>query len=80
MEEIEVITLENGEDYGIINTCLHDNTKYLLLSNLSNSKDICIRKIINENNKEYITRLNDKELEMVLNLFIKENKDITGNN
>ncbi len=80
MNEVEVVTLENGEDYYIINSIIHNDINYILLSNLSNSKDICIRKIINESNKEYLSRLNDDELNMILNLFVKENKDITGNN
>ena len=74
----ETIVLENSEDYFIINKLVHLNVKYLLLSNVTNQKDICIRKIISDNAKEYVSRLDDKEYNMVFNLFMKENKDIAN--
>lgn len=75
----QVLTLENSEDYYIINTLIHLNIKYLLLSDVSNQKDICIRKIKIENTKEYVCRLEDNEYSMIINLFMKENHDIASN-
>lgn len=75
----DIIILEDDEEYYIINTLIHSNIKYLLLSNISNQKNICIRKILNVNTKEYLDRLNDKEYSMVINLFMKENQDIASN-
>lgn len=72
MEETLVFTLENDEEYNEISRVTYNDTKYLLLSNAKNPVDTCIRKLVNENNQEYICRLNDDELSKVLNLFIKQ--------
>ena len=76
MEKTDVITLENNEEYSVINTVSHNDIKYLLLSDVSNSKDICIRKVVTDHAKEYISRLEESELKLILNLFVKENQDI----
>jgi len=68
--------LENNEEYLVINSTVHENIKYLLLCNVSNRKDICIRKVLKEDNKEYICRLENEELQLIINLFMKENKDL----
>ena len=44
--------LENNEQYVEVNSLSHEDNKYVLLSNVSNPKDICIRKIVKENDKE----------------------------
>ena len=49
--------------------------EYLLLSNVKNVKDSCIRKIEIENNEELICRLEDEsEFDVILNLFMEKNK------
>lgn len=73
------VILENGEKYTILDSTTYDNNKYVLLSNVSNKNDVCIRKILNEDDKVYVCRLDDKELKEVLNLFINENKDLLTN-
>lgn len=69
MEQNYSVVLENGEEYIKINSVMYNDNEYLLLSNISNIKDVCIRKIKKENDKEYICRLETKELEEVLKLF-----------
>ena len=51
--------------------------EYLLLSNVKNVKDSCIRKIVIENNIEYVSRLDDdNEFDIILNLFMKKNETL----
>ena len=69
----DVVLLENNEEYNVVNSITYKEEKYILLSNTTNQKDICVRKLKKENNKEYICRLKDEELNEVLNLFLKEN-------
>jgi hypothetical protein len=75
MIEVNTMILENGVEYTEIDNLVCDNIKYVLLSNINNTKDSCIRKISYENNKEYICRLKDEsEFEKILNLFLEKNK------
>lgn len=69
----DVVLLENNEEYNVVNSVTYKEEKYILLSNTTNQKDICVRKLKKENDKEYICRLKDEELNEVLNLFLKEN-------
>ena len=70
------IMLEDGEEYAIIDITTYNNNKYVLLSNIANKDKVCVRKVVNEDDKVYICRLEDNELKEVLNLFVKENKDL----
>ena len=75
MMEVNTIILENGVEYTEIDRLSYNDMEYLLLSNVKNVKDSCIRKIEIENNEEYICRLKDEnEFETVLNLFMDKNK------
>ena len=75
MIEFNTMILENGVEYTEVDDLIYNDTKYLLLSNIKNVKDSCIRKISIEDNEEYICRLDDdKEFDIILNLFIKKNK------
>lgn len=68
--EVNVITLENNRDYEIIDTIKIDDKKYLILSNEEDDNDICVRKVIVEGGREYITKLDNKEeLEEVMTNF-----------
>lgn len=71
MEEVNMktITLEDNNDYFVVKEC--DN--YVYLANINNPKDICVRKLITDNNEEYLTVLdNDEELNKALVLFSKK--------
>ena len=75
MIDVNTIVLENGVEYTEIDRLSYNNIEYLLLSNIKNVKDSCIRKVEIENNEEYISRLSDEnEFEIVLNLFMEKNK------
>lgn len=75
MIDVNTYILENGIEYTEVDTLEYNNNKYILLSNINNVKDSCIRKLIIENNEEYIYRLdNDSEFDTILNLFIEKNK------
>ena len=80
MEESSTIILENKEEYSIVDTLSYNNYEYYLLSNVNNLKDICIRKVVEEDVK-YICRLGVDELRTVFNMFLEKNKYILeGNN
>jgi len=80
MEESNTVILENREEYSIVDTLNYNNNEYYLLSNVNNLKDICIRKVVEEDVK-YICRLGVEELKIVYNMFLEKNKHILeGNN
>lgn len=73
--EVNVITLENGFEYIIIDTIEVNNNKYLFLSNKQDENDMCVRKIIIKEEKEYLVKLDtENELEEVLNVFATKYK------
>lgn len=75
MIDINTIVLENGIEYTEIDDLVYNDTKYVLLSNVKNVKDSCIRKITIENNEEYVCRLeDDSEFDIILNMFVEKNK------
>jgi hypothetical protein len=69
-KEYNVITLENGIEYTEIDRINFNNNCYVVLSNLDDPSDFCIRRLINDNNQEYIVGLeNREEFNNVLKLF-----------
>lgn len=69
MIEVNTITIDNKE-YIIIGALENNNNKYLFLANENDEMDKCIRKIIVEDNKEYLTELDsDEEFEEIMDLF-----------
>ena len=77
MVDIKTIVLENGIEYTEVDDLIYNNTRYILLSNVKNVKDSCIRKISIEDNKEYLCRLdNEREFDTILDLFLEKNKTL----
>ena len=77
MIDVNTIKLENGVEYTEIDKLIYNNTEYLLLSNIKDVKDSCIRKIEIDNNEEFISRLDDEsEFDIILNLFMEKNKSL----
>lgn len=75
MIEVNTMVLENGIEYTEVDKLVYNNTEYILLSNVKNVKDSCIRKIEIENDEEYICRLEDQnEFDIILDLFMEKNK------
>ena len=77
MIDVNTMILENGIEYTEVDTIVYNNNKYLLLSNINNVKDSCIRKLSILDDEEYLCRLDDdKEFDTVLNLFVQKNKTL----
>ena len=75
MVDVDTIVLENGIEYTELDDLVYNNTRYILLSNIKNAKDSCIRKVLIENNEEYLSRLDsDKEFDIILDMFLEKNK------
>lgn len=69
-KECNVVTLEDNIEYTEIDTIEYNNKTYIFLSDLENPENFCIRKLINENNQEYLIGLDtEEEFDNVLNLF-----------
>lgn len=70
--EVEVITLENGIEYGIV----QEINNYVLLVNLNDEKDYCIRKNVIRNGEEFIESLDsDEEFDIASKLFVDHFKN-----
>ena len=75
MIEVNTVVLENGIEYTEVDEITYNNNKYILLSNIKNVKDSCIRRLSIEDDNEYLCRLdNDQEYYTFLILFIEKNK------
>lgn len=75
-ETINAITLEDGIQYAIIEEEIINNTKYVFLSNIDDSEDFCIRKVINENNEDFLVGLDDdSEFDLALMHFAKNHRE-----
>lgn len=61
-KEIEVVALEDNLDYVILMELSIDNNKYMVLSREDDPNVVVVRKIINENGKEYLVKVS-KEIE-----------------
>lgn len=69
-KECNVITLENGIEYTEIDKINFNNNCYVVLSNFDDPSDFCIRKLVINNDQEYIVGLEDREeFNNVLKLF-----------
>ena len=77
MKDVNVFTLENGVEYIEIDQLFYNNIKYVLLCNMNNVKDSCIKKILLRDNLEYISELDsDSEFDVVLKMFVEKNKTL----
>ena len=77
MIDVNTVVLENGIEYTEVDELVYNNTRYVLLSNVDNIKDSCIRKIEMEDNEEYLCRLeNENEFNTILDLFVEQNKTL----
>ncbi len=75
-ETVEVITLENGLDFMVIDEIVSGAITYVYLANVDDERDTCVRKVTKENGKEILNGLDSKdELEKALLLFAKKHKN-----
>lgn len=72
-KEYNVVTLDNGIEYTEIARLNDNNNTYVLLSNLDDSEDFCIKKLIKNNNIEQVIALDSvSEFDKLFALFTKE--------
>ena len=63
------------KQYDIVDTIEYNDSKFIYLSNMADSLDICIRKQITENGKNFLVGLqDDDEFNLALKLFQDKNK------
>ena len=75
-ETVEIITLENGLDFMVIDEIASGAITYVYLANVDDERDTCVRKVTKENGKEMLNGLDSKEeLEKALLLFAKKHKN-----
>ena len=79
VENINVITLEDGIEYAIIEEILYGDKKYVFLTNVNDYEDFCIRKVIVDGAEQFIVGLDDDaEFDLALMLFAKNHKGEIG--
>ena len=72
-KEYNVVTLSNGIEYTEISRLNVDNKTYVVLSDINNPEDFCIKKIIKKDNEELIYAIDsDEEFDKVMSIFAKE--------
>lgn len=72
-KEYNIVTLEDNLEYAELETISYNNNEYILLSELNNPENFCIRKIETKNNKEYIVGLDsDEEFDTILKLLTEK--------
>ena len=71
------VTLENNIEYTVIDKLVFNSKEYLLLVNIDDVKDFCIRIHTKSYDIDYLERLDSKyEFNNVFNMFKEKNKDL----
>ena len=74
MIEVNTMILENGIEYTEVDNLIYNGVKYVLLSNIKDVKDSCIRKMSVGDNEKYVCRLeNESEFDTILKMFLEKN-------
>ena len=72
-KEYNVVTLNNGTEYTEIARLSDNNNTYVLLSNLDDNDDFCIKKVIKDNGIEQVVALESaSEFDRLFALFAKD--------
>ena len=72
--DVDIVTLEDNKEYGVLKEIECDNQRYVILFEPDSPKNFLVRKIIVENNEEFLTKLSSEdEYDSVLSKFLKEN-------
>ena len=70
--ELDTIILDDGIEYAIIKELKINDILYTLFANVNDSEDICYRKTVINDGKEYYVGLdNENEFDLVANTFAK---------
>lgn len=76
MQEVEVITLEDGNTYMVVDEINVNGVRYVYLSNEEDVASFAVRKINIINNEEYLVSLSDKEeFNKALQYFLDKNNN-----
>lgn len=68
--EVNVVTLEDGKEHVIIYALENELGKYIFLAEEDNPKNLNIRKVIEKEGTEYLTKLDSEdELDQVMMSF-----------
>lgn len=71
-KEIEVVTLEDNLDYVILTEVNIDSNKYMVLSREDNPNVVVVRKVIIEDDNEYLTKVNTEIENEVKEKFVRD--------
>lgn len=71
-KEIELVTLEDNLDYVILADLILDNNRYMVLSKEDNPNVVAIRKVISEDDKEYLVKINTEIEDKVKEKFVRD--------
>ena len=72
-KEYNTVILENNIEYAEIEKIVYNGNIYLILANTNEPSDLCIRKLITENDKKIMIGLDsDEKVKEILNLFAKK--------
>ena len=75
MMNIDIITLEDGIEYEVIDALSHKDNDYLILQKKDDERVLCARKVLKENDEEYLVKLdNDNEFTEIMELFYNRHK------
>lgn len=76
MKEVDIITLEDGKDYMVVDEFEINKVKYVYLTDENDVANFCIRKINIINNEEYLVGLDSEdEFKNALQEFVNRNKN-----
>lgn len=76
MLNYNIYTLEDMNEYSEADSLIFNDNKYLLLSQIDNESNICIRKVVNNDGENYFYRLKGFEFEEVFNEFAIKNMNL----
>lgn len=78
MDDTNIYTLEDNNDYVELSRLIDNNNTYLLLSKVGDFNDICIRKIKSDD-LDNIYKLDELEYKRIQALFLEMYKDLIDN-
>lgn len=74
---MDVITLENGKEYYILDEVMYKDWIFNFLLEKENKENILVRKKIIEENKEFLEEIrNIDELQLAFSLFFKKHPEL----
>lgn len=75
MIDIDIVTLEDGFEYEVIDAFSNKDNDYLVLQKRDDERALCLRKVLKENDEEYMVKLdNDNEFAEIMEIFYKRHR------